>query len=244
MAPLPEPIAHSSTLIERTGIPRRVLSRLLTATKIGVGFRVLDVGCGGGELAAYLASLGVFCVGMDESAVNVIEARRGVPGCEFICTSTSGPATGPRGDFDLVLVREAAVFQKSLLSPAALSASLEFLARPPGRLPGFSGRIGGGTRTEGGHRPSCYARHVGSLPASFELLELPHGLLLGRPFRLRGTEQNRPGYAIAVVRLSPRPLSQDEWKQAAEFASHASAAPCCEWAARTVDTAGHRSKAA
>ncbi len=239
------PIADSTTLIEQTGIPRKVLSRLLSSTKIGVGFRVLDVGCGRGELAAYLDSLGIRCTGMDESPVNVIEARRAVPTCEFNCASIGDPASGPKGGFDLVLVRQASVYQTSLSSPATFSASLQLLARVrPGGCLAFLARIGAGTSTAAGHRFACYARHVGSLPGNDDLHELPDRLIFGRSFRSRAAEQNSSGYAVAVLRLPPQPLSEDEWRRAADVAAHAAGATCCQWAAQGSESTRFRSKVA
>ena len=134
------PIADSTTLIEQTGIPRKVLSRLLSSTKIGVGFRVLDVGCGRGELAAYLDSLGIRCTGMDESPVNVIEAQRAVPTCEFNCASIGDPASGPKGGFDLVLVRQASVLSDVAVVPSDVLRQLAVIGpRPSGRLFSLSG---------------------------------------------------------------------------------------------------------
>ncbi|HUE14415.1 MAG TPA: class I SAM-dependent methyltransferase [Planctomycetaceae bacterium] len=239
------PIADSSILIERTGIPRRVLSRVLGSTHLGVGFRVLDVGCGRGELAAYLDSLGVHCTGIDESPVNVMEARRNVPACEFNCASISDSVTGPKPGFDLVLVREASVFQTSLLSPAAFSASLQLMTRlRPGGSLAFLARIVASTWSTEGHRLACFARHVGSLPGIYELHELPDGLIFGRSIRSRTAGQHGSGYAVAVLRLPQQPLSQIQWKQAAEVAAKAAGAPCCQWAAQLAESTRFRSKAA
>lgn len=239
------PISDSSVLIERTGIPRKVLSRLLGVTKIGVGYHVLDVGCGRGHLAAYFTSLGIRCTGTDESPSNVMEARRAVPACDFTCTSISDSVSGPKGGFDLVLVRELSQLQSSLLSPATLSVSLQFLShvRPGGCL-AFLARVDAETSNVGGHRPSCFAGHTGWLPGDSDLFELPDGPMFARSLRPRRTGQDGSGYAIALLRMPPKPLSQDEWRDAAKAASHATAAPCCQWAARDAGSAGFRSKAA
>jgi SAM-dependent methyltransferase len=239
------PQENSSELIERTGIPRKVLSRLLSATNVGVGFRVLDIGCGCGELAAYLDSLGVPCTGFDESPMNVMEARRAVPDCEFTCGTISGSVPGPQVGFDLVLVREASVFRTSLLSPATLSATLQLLSRV--RLGGclaFLARIGSGSPTAGGHRFSCYARHLGSLPGKYDLHEMPDGPILARSFRTLAAGQNGSGHAIAVLRLPAQPLSQDEWTHAFDVARQAAQTPCCEWAVQGAESNRFRSKAA
>ncbi len=117
---------------------------------MGVGYRVLDVGCAGGELAAYLDSLGIRCVGLDESAVHIVEAKRAVPACEFHCGSIGQALAALKGGFDLVLVREVSPYQASLSSPAAFAASFQLLARVrPGACLAFLARIDTGSTAAG-----------------------------------------------------------------------------------------------
>ena len=47
-------------------LPRAVVRHLLFAHQIGLGSRVLDVGCGHGELVHFLDDLGMDAVGLDE----------------------------------------------------------------------------------------------------------------------------------------------------------------------------------
>jgi SAM-dependent methyltransferase len=239
------PIADSSHLIERTGIPRRVLSRLVDTTQMGVGYRVLDVGCAGGELAAYLDSLGIRCVGLDESAVHIVEAKRAVPACEFYCGSIGQTLTALKGGFDLVLVREVSPFQASLSTPAAFAASFQLLARVrPGACLAFLARIDTDSAAAGGHRLACFARHIGSLPGTYDLYEMPDGGMFTKSFRSRGAGQLGCRYALAVLRLPPQPLSQEQWKQVADKAVSPNAVPCCQWAAQGGASTSYRSKAA
>jgi SAM-dependent methyltransferase len=239
------PIADSSALIERTGIPRKVLSRLFDSTRVGPGFRVLDVGCGQGELAAFLDSLGILCTGIDESPVNIVQAKRAAPGCDFTCGSISNPLSGPRGGFDLILVRDASQFHASLSTPAAISASLQLLSRVrPGGCLAFLARVESGSSLQPGHRLPCYAKHFGFLPGNADYHELPDGLIFGRTLRQRTSGQTGSGYFIALLQLPERPLSQEEWEQASEGAARVAAAPCCQWAARGSASVTFRSKAA
>jgi SAM-dependent methyltransferase len=242
------PIAESSLLIERTGIPRRVLSRLVDVTQMGVGYRVLDVGCGGGELAAYLDSLGIRCVGVDESAINIVGAKRSVPACEFHCGSIGEAVTALKGGFDLVLVREVSVFQASLVSPAAFAASCQLLARVrPGGCLAFLSRVDTASAAAGGHRLACFARHIGSLPGIYDLHEISDGIF-SKSFHSRGARagagQLGCGYAVAILRLPPQPLSQEQWKQVADRAADSRATSCCPWAAQGGASTAYRSKAA
>jgi len=237
------PIADSNHLIERTGIPRRVLSRLVDTTQMGVGYRVLDVGCARGELAAYLDSLGIRCVGIDESAVHIVEAKRSVPACDFHCGPIGETLGALKGGFDLVLVRDVSAFQASLLSPAAFAASFQLLSRVrPGACLAFLARID--AASAGAHRPACFTRHVGSLPGTYDVHEIPDGGIFTKSFRTREAGQQGDGYAVAVLRLPRQPLSQEQWKQIADKAAALNAAPCCQWAARGGASTGYRSKAA
>ncbi len=215
--------ADSSTLLGRTGIRRRVLHRLLTAARLGIGFNVLDVGCEGGELAAYLDSLGIQCAGISESPVDVLAARKQVPTSEFHCAAVGDPLPGLQIEFDLVLVRSASVYLCPMLSRAAFAATIHLLkhVRPGGCL-AFLTR-GGGSRTAAGHAFSCFARHVASLPGRSELHEF-----LGRS----GLSADAGGEGIAVLRLPPQRLTNTDWKFAIDRAVQPDHAPCCHWAAR------------
>ncbi len=157
--------AASNRLIERSGIPRRVLSRLLDSASIGVGSSVLEVGCGCGDLSRYLSSLGIQCTGIDESPANIVEARKNAPECEIYCASPSHRLPSLQAEFDLVLVRGASEFEASLLSRAAFLATFELQSRVrPGGCLAFLARIGAEESASVGHSVSCYMRHVDQLP--------------------------------------------------------------------------------
>jgi SAM-dependent methyltransferase len=219
--------------------------RLLSTTDVGVGFRVLDVGCGCGELAAYLNSLGVPCTGIDESPLNIMEARRAVPACEFTCGTISNTVPGPQARFDLVVVRDASAFRTSLLSPASLAASLQLLSvvRPGGCL-AFLARVAGTTQAADGHHFDCYARHVGCLPGTHELHELQDGPMLARSLRAVTTTQHSAGYALAVLHAPAQPITPEKWTEVSATAQKAARTPCCEWAVQGGESIRFRSRAA
>src|ERR1700677_1085686 len=131
MSPWQRLSAESSDLLEQTGIPRKVMSRLLSALRLGVGFSVLEVGCGRGELAKFFDSLGIQCTGIDESPKNVLDARRHVPSCSFSCASVNDPLPSLRPEFDVVLVRDSSEYHRPLQSRAAYAATLRLISRLP-----------------------------------------------------------------------------------------------------------------
>jgi hypothetical protein len=143
----------------------------------------------------------------------------------------------------LILVRDASPFQSSLLSPAAVSTSLQLLSRVrPGGCLAFLTRIENTTNAPGGHQLACYARHFGFLPGNADFHELPDGHIIGRTLRQRSGGPPGSGYVIALLRLPPQVMSEAEWHKAAEAAARVATASCCQWAARS--SAGFRAKAA
>lgn len=237
--------SESSTLIGRTGIPKRVLAHFLSATKIGVGYSVLDVGCGRGELAAYLDSLGIRSSGIDESPKNVMEARCRVSTCEFHCASVGDPLPSLHTQFDVVLVRDSSVFQGSMLSRPAFLATLQLLSlvRAGGCL-AFIERTPTRKPAAAGHQFSCYARHIRSLPGEHDLQEFPDGPVFARPIRSWTSQRAAPGYGIAILRLALQPPGRAEWSTAIDKAVETSHGACCYWAAQAGEPRHARSKAA
>ena len=61
-----------------------VWAPLLAASRIGPGSRVLDVGCGTGELAAHLARSGARATGVDPAPAMVRRAREQSPAARFL----------------------------------------------------------------------------------------------------------------------------------------------------------------
>ncbi len=57
------------------GLPRRLLRHIFEGCPIGVGSRVLDVGCGSGELLRFLYQLCLDVSGLDDSQENVRASR-------------------------------------------------------------------------------------------------------------------------------------------------------------------------
>jgi SAM-dependent methyltransferase len=222
--------AESSDLLEQTGIPRKVVSRLLSALRLGVGFSVLEVGCGRGELAKFFDALGIQCTGIDESPKNVLDARRNVPNCSFSCASVNDPLPSLRTEFDVVLVRDSSEYHRPLLSRAAYAATLRLISRlPPAGCLAFLCRVGRGDVGTGGHTFGCYARHLGALPGHQDFQEIPDGFRVISSMRGEAAKTTS-GYAIAVLRLPQLLVAPETWSWAVERALRADAAPCCAWA--------------
>jgi SAM-dependent methyltransferase len=237
--------AESSDLLAQTGIPRKVMSRLLGALRLGVGFSVLDVGCGRGELAKFFDSLGIQCTGIDESPKNVLDARRKVPNGSFSCASIKDPLPSIRTEFDVVLIRDSSEYHRPLLSRAAYATTLRLISRlPPAGCIAFLCRAGYGETDSAGHAFGCYARHLGALPGHQDFQEIPDSFRILGSVRRPTIPNQTTGHAIAVLRLPQQLVAPETWSWAVERALRADAAPCCPWAAQLANAAAPRAKAA
>jgi SAM-dependent methyltransferase len=216
--------------MRRAGLPRTFLRSLLAAADVGIGSRVLDVGCGHGELAACLDALGIECVGIDDSPRNVLEARRNVPRCEFHFVSAGEPLPCADTLFDLVLVRQMGAYRGSLLAAPTLAATSRLLThvRSAGCLAWLAPS---GDAAGDGHGLSCFSRHARLLPGRHEVREIQPGRGLSGTVRTWLARSHPAGPAAALVRLSSEPVTGADWLRAADAASHADHAPCCRWAA-------------
>jgi SAM-dependent methyltransferase len=232
MSPWQRISAESSDLLEQTGIPRKVMSRLLTALRLGVGFSVLEVGCGRGDLAKFFDSLGIQCTGIDESPKHVLDARRNVPTCSFSCASANDPLPSVRNEFDVVLIRDSSEYHGPLMSRAAYATTLRLIGRvPPGGCIAFLCRVGHGEAHSDGHAFGCYSRHLGAFPGHQDFQEIHDGLRLMPSLRSHATSKSS-GYAIAVLRLPHQLVAPETWSWAVDRALRADSAPCCAWAAQ------------
>src|SRR6516164_2673727 len=88
------------------GIPRRLLRQLLRIGKISVGSRVLDAGCGRGELTRFLAELAIEASGLDESAERIAAARTAAEHLDYACGRAAAGVPFPERRFDAVLARD------------------------------------------------------------------------------------------------------------------------------------------
>lgn len=103
---------------------------LLDATGAGPGTRLLDVGCGTGELLARAAARGAAAAGADVAPGMVARARRAAPGAE-VRVADAGDLPWPDGAFDVV----AAVNVLHLADdPGAAVAEAARVLAPGGRL--------------------------------------------------------------------------------------------------------------
>lgn len=220
----------------RTGLPRKVLRHLVVAHGVGVGSRVLDVGCGGGELVGFLQDLGLFATGCEESAVKLTRARRNNPKLDLVhCQAFERGVPFAAHQFDLILVRNLSVYHGNLLAADALktTAHLAACVRPGGYLVFLTSMAEEPADAGPAHDGSCFLRHVSLFRGSAETAEFPDRFPLRR---LQLVKSPAPaGHRLTGLRVPRWPLPRADWGRQAENAVRVPAEACCS---RVVP--GHR----
>jgi 2-polyprenyl-6-hydroxyphenyl methylase/3-demethylubiquinone-9 3-methyltransferase len=114
-----------------TPLRKALLRRYLPAAGVSPGARVLDLGCGCGEYAAYLKEMGYEAEGIDISA-NVIEyARREHPGPVYHVGEAQALLPSRAGAFDAVFSSEVI---EHLFDVEGYLRSINRLLKPRGAL--------------------------------------------------------------------------------------------------------------
>jgi len=149
--PLPDP-----------GLPRRLLRYLFETGHVGIGSRVLDVGCGGGSLLRYLNELCLDATGLDESPQNIETARALAPELSLFCGRAQDPLPFAENTFNLVLARDLSVYEGELFSYGALLSTARLLAaiRPGGHLLIVHQVQNGAPLGAMSHQDACFIRHL------------------------------------------------------------------------------------
>ncbi len=201
--------------------PRRLLRELLLRNNISLGARILDAGCGRGELVRYLASLGFDPTGLDESEAEVELARELNPDLEFIVGGA------PREQFelrtpgyDLIFARCLSAWSDSVFSRQAFltTASLLSCLQPRGVLIFLCSTH---SQAEPEHDVLCFARHLAQFPGECRIDRFHSG---SEPAEFRA----------ATLQLDRQPRSTLEWDRLGQKASSVLDGPCCLHAHPTV----------
>jgi SAM-dependent methyltransferase len=184
------------------GLPRRVARKLLRGAWGRKARHVLDVGCGNGQLVAYLQGRGCLAAGIDESA-----ATQGMTSAASIIHrgSIAGGFPFKPQSFDLILVRTSRIYAGDLNAPEAFTATANLLSSlKPRRRAIFlePATIESGRGPERA-RLSALQTHLGSFPGDVDVREYHDGI--GRFLSLEWLLGRYRVFALTlVVYTSPR----------------------------------------
>lgn len=208
-------------------LPRRLLRHLIVAHGIGVGSRVLDAGCGSGELTGYLSLLGIDVTGLDSSPVAIAAARRTVPNFDLHLTRSEHDVPSPDRQFDLVIVRGLSVYGHSLTSGEALGTTARLLSglRPGGTL-AFLARTGVPDERFG-HSTACYRQHLSCFPGDVESVLFQDGILQQFVPGWFSRYRSPSGHLVTKIRTPSLPLERSEWLRHAKSAAATDYQSCC-----------------
>lgn len=216
--------------IARPILPRRIVRNLLFSNSLSVGSRVLDVGCGDGQLVQRLRRLGLQADGFDEVLPSIEAAESSVPRAKFYSDIDS---LGDADPYDCILVRAYSAFDDSLLSHQALHASARFLSNliPRGRLV-FLARLEPATyefNTPTSHTLSCFAQHLSVFPGTCAIQDIPDSITARRTWRWIVGQIPRSGYLKAQITVPSQQLSWEEWCHIAQNGVRSESESCCRW---------------
>ncbi|MDF2838039.1 MAG: methyltransferase type 11 [Paenibacillus sp.] len=117
---------------DRIGFVSRLGKGLIELLKPAQGERIIDLGCGTGDLAQEIGSLGATCVGLDYSADMIEAARRKYPGLSFrVANAEEFRLEQDEKPYDAVFSNAALHW---MLRPEAVITSVRHALRPGGRF--------------------------------------------------------------------------------------------------------------
>ncbi|MDA1016777.1 MAG: hypothetical protein O3A00_20255 [Planctomycetota bacterium] len=93
--------------IVRPNLPKHIVRNILFSNGLGIGSRILDVGCGDGQLVRFLRRLGLDAEGFDDELGSVVTAEESAPQATFHSDVDSMADVEP---FDCIVVRRQSAY--------------------------------------------------------------------------------------------------------------------------------------
>lgn len=220
-------------------LPSAVMRHLLLEHQIGWGSRVLDVGCGHGELVHFLDDMGIEAVGLDESAENLTWAQNLEPRSDFqLVTAPAEHSLDHIVDdepLDLIVVRHLTTYEGDLFSPASFQASAKLLQhlRPGGWLSFLVHRHTTHQRGADSHELACFARHLSFFPGTCHVSHFADCELSTIAYDWLHLHRHHGEYLVASLRIPQTHIDASEWHRWANQATFGRAENCCSWSCRT-----------
>jgi len=220
----------NATPPELPGMSRRVLRHVIVKHDLPIASRILDVGCGSGQLVHFLHQLGFDVTGIDRSE-EVIEASRELaPSLDLRHSPFDETAITGLREFDVVLLRDFAGYDDDLFSERSLMATANLLScLRPGRVLVFLARTGAAQlETPAVHSMACYQTHLAAFPGVVKTSVLPDSYAKPNTWKSLLVGQRPTGYLTATMQIPAMPISRDDWLEFAASAARLRRPPCCQ----------------
>jgi SAM-dependent methyltransferase len=216
--------------LAQTGLSRRVLRHLIFTHNTGIGSKILDVGCGSGELVLFFNQLGFKATGVDESVSCINQARKLAPNAPFHCTMVDETIPSFDPPYDLAIVRAHEPYVKNLFTagPLRTTANLLSLVRPGGHLVFVVQQDVSAQSQDPMHARDCYVSHLSAFPGMCTFTEFPNASPSHEP--LKWVFGQRPGSSVLTVtlQLTAQERPRNEWLCLADAYSLSKTLTCCD----------------
>lgn len=208
------------------GVPHRLLRHVFAECGIGIGNRVLVVGCGTGDLLRFFDALCLEASGLDESLDDVRELAKRSPHLTCRCGSPRQQLPFPQHHFNLVLALEVPTYKTDLFGVDALCATARLLAavRPGGTLCllGSNAADSGAPRNEPKrHADECYHQHLTTFAAGARVSHV------GESWNWLARFLRRPSYLTASLHVPVEPHSLNDWLRIGLQSARRRKSACC-----------------
>ncbi|MBM3969313.1 MAG: class I SAM-dependent methyltransferase [Planctomycetes bacterium] len=218
-------------------LPRAVVRHLLFTHQIGMGSRVLVVGCGHGELVHFFDDLGMDAGGLDESPDNVDWAAEHEPRSDFRLVSSPAEASLEyiRNDepYNLIVVRHLTTYNGNLFCPSSFLATAKLLQnlRPNGWFTFLVHRDNSRPSNCEAHEVSCFTRHLSFFPGTCRVSRFADCELSTIANDWLHLHRHHGEFVVVSLRIPHVALSATEWRRLAIQAAESQVHSCCSWAA-------------
>ncbi len=219
------------------GLPRRLLRHLVRIGQISIGSKVLDAGCGPGDLTRFLDEMAVDAWGFDHSPESIAQAASAARHLTYACGRASLAMPFPEHSFDVVLARDIPEHRGDLSDHAALRATANLLAmvRPLGCLI-LTSRLEPRWSTQpGGHLETCFQQHLECFPGSRRVSYMVNSFADATNWKWMLGRQPRAGFITAALKISHHRRTCHEWEQLADLAASNHNRICCDWTRRSSE---------
>ncbi|NOX56932.1 MAG: class I SAM-dependent methyltransferase [Planctomycetes bacterium] len=218
---------------DRLDLSRSVFRSLVASLKINIGSRVLDAGCGSGQLTQRLHAFGADVLGLDESAKTIRDASQAFPHVAFqVGQFPPIPLGHPDAEFEVIIVQGLSPYADNLFGRAAFQMTADLLCslRPNGRFAFLNAIAPGHGREQDppSHSIACYARHLSFFPGVCRVCHLPNGPTTGVVLSKILGQRSPAIWRLAVLKIPSERLSAEMWRQLAEQATAVSPKQCCD----------------